>query len=430
MIQLGTRGTAWTPETRLYSEGVVIGHDGAPLIVPPHSTIRRVPGTGYLDVESGALAGAMVATPDQIDESVARLEMTAVPGGNTPYGDMARTAIVDIEVLTLPNGAAVAAGSPYWRYVWPRDAGFMSVAMSQAGRHDDARRMLDYVAAMQEQDGGWHARYLPDGSGDVPDGRGRQLDGIGWTLWAAWVWSRTGGGDPTELIGMIGSATQAALAALDDSTRLPHASEDYWEMDIEEPTLGSAAPLLLGLRCGQDLLGMAGHHGLATRAARASDELDAAIQKWFGSQGFRRRLSGRRGWDASVAFLLPPFAARTEPIEVAWRSAVAATSLANGGVRPGEEWTDLDTAWTPQMSLHALVAASLGDTAMAHRFLSWLDLRRTHLGSLPEKITTKGWPAAVAPLGITAATVLIALGELEGNALPVATHHESHGGSI
>lgn len=48
---------------------------------------------------------------------------------------------------------------------------------------------LSYVASMQEKDGTWQARYLPDGSGDVPDDRGPQLDGIGWTLWATWIWA-------------------------------------------------------------------------------------------------------------------------------------------------------------------------------------------------------------------------------------------------
>jgi hypothetical protein len=93
--------------------------------------------------------------------------------------------------------------------------------------------------------------------------------------------------------------------------------------------------------------------------------------------------------------------------------------VGNGGVRPGEEWTDRATAWTPQVSLHALTAASLGDAALAHRLLSWLDLRRTVLGALPEKVTAAGRPAAVAPLGLTGATVLLALAALDGRPLPV-----------
>ncbi|NDL56106.1 hypothetical protein [Phytoactinopolyspora mesophila] len=424
---LGTRGTAWKPETRLYSDGVVTGTDGAPVVVPPHSGVLRYPGTAFLDPAGAKLPGAAAATLEQAERARAWLERAALPGGDTPYADMAQVAVTDIDALTFPNGAAVAAGSPYWRYVWPRDTGFMAVALCLIGRHDDARRQLEYVAAMQEDDGGWQARYLPDGSGDVPDGRGRQLDGNGWTLWASWVWWKTGGGEPGPLMSMIDAAVRAGVDALDPVTHLPRASQDFWEMDVEEATLGSAAPLLFGLRCGRDLLAGSGdpsRAALAEQAHNAATGLSAAIDEQFGRHGYCRRVSGRGGRDASVAFLLPPFRPPSELVHVAWREAVDATTVANGGVRPGEEWTDRATAWTPQVSLHALTAAATGETAMAHRLLSWLDLRRTRLGSLPEKVTAAGTPAAVAPLGLTGATVLMALAELEGRALPVPASAE------
>ncbi|PZF86522.1 hypothetical protein [Jiangella anatolica] len=419
---LGTRGTAWSPETRLYSDGVVIGADGAPLLVPPHGGLRRLPGTGYLDPASGPLTGAAVPTADEVDAARELLAATELPGRDTPYRAMAEEALVDIGVLTFPNGAAVAAGSPYWRYVWPRDAGYMAAALTVCGRPEPAYALLAYVAAMQEADGTWQARYLPDGSRDVPDDRGLQLDGIGWTLWATWVWAGATGRDPGSLAPMIRAAVEAALAALDPLTGLPRASQDFWEIDLDEATLGSAAPLLLGLRAGRDLLRLldgADGGGLAARAADGAERLADAVTAGFGAHGYTRRISGDGGRDASVAFLLPPFApAGDDAVAAAWRDAVDATTVGNGGVRPGEEWTDLVTGWTPQVSLHALTAASLGETALAHRLLSWLDLRRTALGALPEKVTADGRPAAVAPLGLTGATVLLALAALDGRPLP------------
>lgn len=440
-VTLGTRGTAWSPETRLYSDGVVIGADGGPLVVPPHTGLRRLPGTGYLDPSSGELPGAADPTPGDVDAARAALAAAELPGRGTPYAAMAEHALIDIGVLTFPNGAVVAAGSPYWRYVWPRDAGYMAAALVLAGQPELAFSQLSYVAAMQERDGTWQARYLPDGTRAVPDDRGLQLDGIGWTLWASWVLASSAGGTPparerlAELAPMIRAAVAAALDALDPRTALPKASQDFWEMDVEEAVLGSAAPLLLGLRTGRDLLrrlgsdragdgvsedgGRSEDDGLSERAAAAATRLADAVRTGFGAHGYARRISGSGGRDASIAFLLPPFAPHDAEVEQAWRAAVADTTVANGGVRPGEEWTDLETAWTPQMSLHAMTAASIGDTALAHRLLSWLDLRRTRLGALPEKVTADGRPAAVAPLGLTGATVLIALAALDGRALPV-----------
>jgi GH15 family glucan-1,4-alpha-glucosidase len=422
---LGTRGTAWSPETRLYSDGVVIAADGSPLIVPPHSGLRRLTGTGYLDPESGALPGAAVPAADELAMAREILAGTDLPGRGTPYEAMAEEALLDIGVLTFPNGAAVAAGSPYWRYVWPRDAGYMAAALTVSGRPELAYAQLAYVAAMQEHDGTWQARYLPDGSREVPDDRGLQLDGIGWTLWGTWVFAGATGSDPAPLAAMIRRSVSAALAALDPGAGLPKASQDFWEMDLDEATLGSAAPLLLGLRTGRDLLSLIGGQGgdaeLAARAADGADRLADAVSGGFGAHGYARRISGSGGRDASVAFLLPPFAPAdgADGARAAWCAAVDATTVGNGGVRPGEEWTDLVTAWTPQVSLHALTAASGGDTALAHRLLSWLDLRRTALGALPEKVTDAGRPAAVAPLGLTGATVLLALAALDGRPLPV-----------
>ncbi|GAA3756114.1 hypothetical protein HDA32_004094 [Spinactinospora alkalitolerans] len=420
---LGTRGTAWSPETRLYSDGAVVGADGAPVVVPPHSRARRLAGTGFLDPGGAALPGAAEATDEAVREARAQLAAASVPGAGTAFADMARTALVDVRTLLHPNGAMVAAASPYWRYVWPRDAGYCAAALCLTGFHGDALRILYRVAALQEADGTWQARYLPDGSGRVPDDRGTQLDGIGWTLWAAWVWARTAPrsrvtGGLAELAPCLLAAADAITAAVDPGSGLPRPSQDYWEHDTAEATLGSAAPLLLGARAGADLLHRLAEHDAALECARTSVVLRAGIEEHFAALDYPRRATGG-GRDASVAFLLPPFAPETPGPLAAWRRTVPALRLANGGVRPGEEWADTETAWTPQVSLFAMTAASVGDEALAGELLSWLDARRTRLGCLPEKVTAAGRPAAVAPLALTGASVLIALAALDGRPLPV-----------
>ncbi|WP_232524258.1 hypothetical protein [Nocardiopsis gilva] len=64
-----------------------------------------------------------------------------------------------------------------------------------------------------------------------------------------------------------------------------------------------------------------------------------------------------------------------------------------------------------------MTAACLGEPALAGRLLDWLDAHRTRLGALPEKVTDDGRPAAVAPLALTGASVLIALHALDGHAV-------------
>ncbi|MFC7328929.1 hypothetical protein [Marinactinospora rubrisoli] len=420
---LGTRGTAWRPETRLYSDGVVVGADGTPLVVPPGSQVRRISGTALLDPSGAPLEGAAEATPDAVAAARTAFAATRPPARGTRYADMADCALLDLQTLRHPNGALVAAASPYWRYVWPRDTGYAALALSLAGAHDAALDAIHYVARMQEPDGTWQARYLPDGSGRVPDERGIQLDGIGWTLWAAWVWVRTAPRSRGEeaLAGfrpMLLAATRAIDAVVDPETGLPRATQDYWEQDVAEPTLGTVAPLLLGARAGADLLGRLGEVAPAGVCAAAARRLRTGLDRYFAPADFPRRPGGG-GRDASVAFLLPPFARQTPGTVAAWRRTLDALRLANGGFRPGEEWPDTATAWTPQISLFAMAAASSGDGETARGLLDWLDARRTRLGALPEKVTAEGRPAAVAPLAITAASVLIALAALDGRPLPI-----------
>ena len=472
---LGTRGTAWSPETRLYTDGVAEGRDGSPLALPPHSDRLRIPGTALLDPR-WPLDGAAPADPAAVAARRAELAAARIPGQSSRWCDMARTALIDIRALLCPNGAMVAAASPHWRYVWPRDASYCAVALALCGLRADAVRVLAYLERVLPLSGPWQARYLPDGSGDVPDDRGVQLDGAGWVLWAAWVVERLRADPPADpppgavpplggarmgpLVGRDGLAscpdaatdslhlhpvhadgelgngttrepTAADLAAverlvpralavveesLDPRTHLPRPSPDYWEEGTGDLTLGTAAPLALGARAAAALTG-------DPSAAALAEGLQAAVEARFAPHDYPRAVpeaSGDpTGRDASVAFLLPPFAPARPGPHAAWLRTLDALRVSNGGLRPGEDWPDPVTAWTPQVSLFAMSAACLGERAVAARLLDWLDARRTRLGALPEKVTAAGRPAAVAPLALTGACVLAALAALEGRPPPV-----------
>jgi GH15 family glucan-1,4-alpha-glucosidase len=87
-----------------------------------------------------------------------------------------------------------------------------------------------------------------------------------------------------------------------------------------------------------------------------------------------------------------------------------------GGLAPGGSWRDDGVSWTTATSSYALAAAGIGDRAEAVRRLHWLDQHRTSGGSLPEKVTAAGEPAAVAPLAWAAAVVILTADELDNPA--------------
>ena len=138
-----------------------------------------------------------------------------------------------------------------------------------------------------------------------------------------------------------------------------------------------------------------------------------AVIRAFGATGFARYAAGGHA-DAASAFLLPPFLTSAVPgVEAAWRASATSMVRPANGLAPGAGWRDDGVSWTPQTSLYAWVAAEDGDAVLADRWLAFLDSHRTPSGSLPEKVLADGSPAAVAPLGWSAACVLLALDALE-----------------
>jgi GH15 family glucan-1,4-alpha-glucosidase len=349
-----------------------------------------------------------------------------IPGGDSVYRDMAVRALLDLRLLTRPNGATTASWYRQWRYVWPRDAAFAAVAFMVSGHPAEARRVLRFLARTQTESGLWAARYKPDGT-PVTDGRKPQLDSLGWVLWAGWfygVHEPDGGAMLPELWTMVRRAADRLESSL-DAEGLPPPSSDYFErdpgreQDPRRPTLGVVGPVLTGLRAAADLADRSGGQAEGGRWRRAALRLSDAVARTFTPYGYPRSPVKGGLMDTSVTFLAPPFAPADPGVETAVLDAAGRLRLPNGGVLPGEQWSGHQTvAWTPEMALFALNAAASGRVEDALTRLDWLSEHRTGLGALPEKVDEKGRPAAVAPLGWTASLVLLTLSSLEGR-LPI-----------
>ncbi|UKJ62404.1 glycoside hydrolase family 15 [Cellulosimicrobium cellulans] len=442
----------------LYQDGVAVtiapGGGTALLRLAPGAGATYLPGSRVLDptaLDPVALAGGVDRADGEANRLAqvagARLDASAlldtarahdaaaasrawlasgvVPGADGPFAALGEAALLDLRALTLDDGAALAAASPRWRYVWPRDASFTAAAFARTGHVDDARDVLGFLARVQEDDGSFHARYLPDGSG-VPDDRGLQSDGVGWVLWAADVLlEETPAGErrevAAELRPLVDAATDHALSLVDGEDPLPPPSSDYWEVEPTTLTLGTAGPLLAGLEAAADVYAATGETGRATDATLAAARLRMAVERSFGSQGYPRHVTGG-AHDASTAFVLPPF--QPEPLagaDVAWRASVTAMLRPAGGLAPGAGWREDGISWTPQTTLYALTAASSSepeDVADAEEWLRWVDDHRTASGAIPEKVLADGSPAAVAPLSWSSALVVLALVELDTSAAP------------
>jgi glucoamylase len=418
----------------------LIGDDSALPVSPeeargaayiPSSNVLRLP-DGRLRYLPGGSAKAVTVAPDDPGAAAAAtetrewLEEGTVPGENDVERRISERALLNLLLLTRPNGAALAGPHSRWNHVWPRDASFVAVAFAATGHHEESYRILEFLAGTQEPDGAWEARYNADGT-PVLDGRSRQLDAVGWFPWAVWYWYVTGGHRAEERVGALWPATRSAAdaaAASLGADGLPPGGADYWESQTWRPNLGTAAPLRTGLRAAADLARRLGHESDARRYAQASARLDGAIGRDFAPMGYPRTTNPRSGADAAVTFLAPPFAPPDPGVEAAVTDAAERLRAPNGGVLPGEKWPhDPTVAWTPETALFALSAAAAGDERSADRWLGWLAAHRTSLGAFPEKVDGDGEPQSAAPLGWTEAIVLLALAAGQ-DPLPVPPVHD------
>jgi hypothetical protein len=187
---------------------------------------------------------------------------------------------------------------------------------------------------------------------------------------------------------------------------------DLREVSVQV-TLGTAAPLLAGLRAAADLaadIGGATATSDGRRWSAAAARLAAAITATFGQTGYQRNPDAGSGADAAVTFLGPPFADPGPEVLQAARSAQRALTVPDGGLRPGVTWPGtpgLD--WTAETAFFALFNAATGQHGQAAALLDWLAAHRTQLGSLPEQVNSAGKPAWIAPLSWTDAVTLLAL---------------------
>ncbi|MGL4743576.1 MAG: glycoside hydrolase family 15 [Dermatophilaceae bacterium] len=306
----------------------------------------------------------------------------------------------------------MAGWPPLWRYVWPRDAAMVAVALARTGHEDDALRILMFLQEVND-DGVFEARYRPDRSGP-PDDRGEQSDGTGWVLWAMATIARDLSSSTREIFvkslqQLIDSCSAAALRLTDSPTALPPVSPDYWEVRNKRLSLGTAAPMAFALDAIVDLAGWMSNPKVAGAARARSATLRGSISEQFGGAGYPRYLGDDKP-DAAVAFLLPPFARQAQPAVLdAWRRAADGMRRPAGGLAPGVGWKNDGISWTPQTALFALTAAATGDETLARARLDWIAAHRTEYGAIPEKVSFNGEPSGPAPLAWSCAIVLLAL---------------------
>jgi glucoamylase len=416
-------GPHHAPAPSSLTEGIAEGGCGSQrvIVVPADQKVS------YAGHDSVVLAGQCAGSTAASRSAGAKwLAAGTIPGSGPVLRSMAERSLLDLYLSVEPDGAVVAGYYHGWDYAWPRDSSWVAVALAVTGHSADALRVLKFLGQEQNANGTWAARYETNGSGPVLDGRPAELDAVGWVPWAVWSWYQAAGGAKAgaavqqELAGlwpMVNAAAGAAERSLTPDG-LPEPATDYWEHG-SQVTLGTAAPLLTGVRAAADIAAALSQAPASQRWAAVSTRLATAVQASFGCYGSNRLPRDSSGPDAAMTWLGPPFGPASSALDRDEQAAQRALTLPNGGLLPGTDWPgNLTTAWTAETAFFALFDAETGQHAAAGALLDWLAAHRTTLGELPEQVDADGQPGSVAPLAWTDATVLLSLAA-QSHPLPV-----------
>ncbi|WP_292459912.1 glycoside hydrolase family 15 protein [Methanothermococcus sp.] len=102
------------------------------------------------------------------------------------YMDICKRSLLTIFMLCNYEGGIIASPSLYpdYRYVWNRDASYMSVALDLCGLSPISEKYFNWCKKTQNSDGSWLQNYYIDGR---PRLTAMQNDQVGTTIWATLV---------------------------------------------------------------------------------------------------------------------------------------------------------------------------------------------------------------------------------------------------
>jgi len=275
----------------------------------------------------------------------------------------ARSLLVLRALTDRRSGAVVAGARDRWAYVWPRDAGSAAIALARSGYRPEARRVARFLAGL---DLGAGARFRADSSA-VEDGRTLPGDAAGW----------------------VRAAAQATAIPY------PRPSPDAW-------------------RDRGDYGERDGDRGDYLANAIAGGAGAARIRRLFATPAGLERRAGDRGsrLDSAAAWAVRPFPRPALFAEVRRSLASLRAETGRYGVKPSQDWPDLE-AWTAPAAWSAWSLAALGERSAALTLIGTLRHASTPAGAIPERVSpASGLPLSTTPLGWSHSFAVLALSRL------------------
>jgi glucoamylase len=366
-----------------------------------------------------------------------------------------------IASLSIPWGASKGDDDlGGYHLVWPRDLAETAGALMACGAIEDARRVIDYLRAIQEADGSWPQNTWLDG---LPYWHGLQIDECAFPILLVEMGRRHGVLNDGELDGYMDMVRRAASFVLRNG---PATAQDRWEEDggFSGFTLAVEISALLAAA---ELIELSGDADSAALLRDTADAWNASIEGWTyaagtplaqqaGVAGYYVRIAPPDGVDGNIAI-------KNRPEDATWMRAADvispdALALVRFGLRAADDPRILDTvrvidhvlkvdfptgpswrryvgdgygehedgspfngtgigrAWPLLTGERAHYALAAGDIAGAHKLLATMESLTSRGGLIPEQV----WDSADIP------ERELTRGHPSGSAMPLVWAHAEH----
>jgi len=335
-------------------------------------TVHEYGRARVVDVRSLGAPGAIGADPRWLARA-RPLGPEAPPWARRMYH---RSLAVLWAVTDRRSGAVVAGFREGWEYVWPRDAGTVTIALASAGYRAEARQVARFLLSL---DLAAAARFRPDGT--PVEGRAAQGDAAGW----------------------VNAAARAA--GLDGRVVAPPWRDlpDYQEGDSGN-YLGNAIASAVGEP-----------KGTSAGDLSVRRPVGGEIRRDFNAAGelIREADEPGSGLDSVAAWAVRPFPHPTLSTLVRRTLLRIAADGGRYGIVPSESWEGGVDPWTAPTAWTAWSLAALGERRAALRLMAELRRASTSTGLLPERVDARtGIPTSTTPLAWSHAFAILAIREL------------------
>lgn len=208
------------------------------------------------------------------------LTRAKMPSADERTINVYRRALIVMKQSTCDNGAILAAPTKYnppYKFTWPRDGTFISLAYMKNGYMEEAKKFFDFMAGVQKPDGGWCINYYADKRHfwDIGENEHDQVGTIPWGIHQYYLATK----DINWLTAKWSTVRKACDFLINKSApnHLIKESRDLWEEHMDKSWTYSNAAVYGGFAAAGEIADILGYQLEAKKYKEAAEAIKQAI---------------------------------------------------------------------------------------------------------------------------------------------------------